>query len=102
LADKANNSGMEFIDNNSLSKLKLSSKRLKSGKVQVKFQVQYRQSGRQASQRYGYLLTEPKASLKDVVVKILASYASGLSLGNQRHLFSVGRQKQTTEMLFFK
>ena len=93
---------MELIDDNSLSKLKLSSKRLKSGKVQVKFQVQYKQSGSQTGQRYGYLLTEPKASLKEVVVKILASYTSELSLGSQRHLYSVGRQKQATEMLIFK
>lgn len=92
------NIGMEFIDDNSLSKLKLSSKRLKSGKVQVKFQMQGSESGEQ----YGYLLTEPKASLKDVVGRILNSYQYGLSMGSQRHLYSVGRQRQATEMLFFK
>jgi hypothetical protein len=48
------------------------------------------------------MLTEPKASLKDVVVRILSSYQYGLSLGSQRHLYSVGRQRQSTEMLFFK
>ena len=89
---------MEFMDDSSLSKLKLSSKRLKSGKVQVKFQMQGNESGEQ----YGYLLTEPKTSLKEVVLRILASYERGLSLGNQSHLYSIGRQKQTTEMLFFK
>ena len=94
----AKNIGMEFIDDSSLSKLKLSSKRLKSGKVQVKFQMHGSESG----QQYGYLLTEPKASLKDVVARILNSYQCGMSLGGQRHLYSVGRQRQTTEMLFFK
>ena len=94
----AKNIGMEFIDDNSLSKLKLSSKRLKSGKVQVKFQMH----GSEFGQQYGYLLTEPKASLKDVVTRILNSYQYGLSLGGQSHLYSVGRQRQATEMLFFK
>jgi hypothetical protein len=89
---------MEFIDDSTLSKLKLSSKRLKSGKVQVKFQMQ----GRHTGDQYGYLLTEPKASLKEVVARILSSYECGLSLGSQRHLYSIGRQKQATEMLFFK
>ena len=89
---------MEFIDDSTLSKLKLSSKRLKSGKVQVKFQMQGSASGNQ----YGYLLTEPKASLKEVVARILSSYQCGFSLGNQRHLYSIGRQKQATEMLFFR
>ena len=93
-----NDIGMEFIDDSSLSKLKLSSKRLKSGKVQVKFQMHGSDSGEQ----YGYMLTEPKASLKDVVVRILSSYQYGLSLGRQRHLYSVGRQRQSTEMLYFK
>ena len=94
----AKNIGMEFIDDSTLSKLKLSSKRLKSGKVQVKFQMHSGELGDQ----YGYLLTEPKASLKDVVARILSSYQGGLSLGSQRHLYSIGRQKQATEMLFFR
>ena len=98
----AKNIGMEFIDEGSLSKLKLSSKRLKSGKVQVKFQIQGRESGSKVGEQYGYLLTEPKASLKEVVARILISCDRGLILGSQGHLFNVGRQKQATEMLFFK
>ena len=89
---------MEFIYEDSLSKLRLSSKRLKSGKVQVKFQMQ----GSKSAEQYGYLLTEPKASLKDVVARIIINYEFGLSLGSQRHLYRIGRQKQVTEMLFFK
>ena len=89
---------MEFKDESTLSNLKLSSKRLKSGKVQVKFQVKGEQSGKQ----YGYLLTEPKTSLRDVVAKILETYSDRVSIGQQRHLYNIGRQKQVTEMLIFK
>lgn len=89
---------MVLTDERSLSRLKLSSKRLKSGKVQVKFQVNTSESGR----RYGYMLTEPKDSLKDVVTKIIDNYNCVLSIGSQRHLFSIGRQKQATGMLMFK
>ena len=97
----AKNIGMEFIDEGTLSKLKLSSKRLKSGKVQVKFQIQGRELGNRVGEQYGYLLAEPKASLKDVVARILNSCDKESTLGPQRHLYSVGRQKQATEMLFF-
>ena len=93
---------MEFIDDNTLSKLKLSSKRLKSGKVQVKFQIQGSKPEQQPGVQYGYLLAEPKASLKDVVAKIISRYEYGMSLGSQRHLYSIGRRKQVTEMLFFR
>ncbi len=88
---------MELIDDGSKSRLKLSSKRLKSGKIQVKFQV----SSRLAGSQYGYLLTEPQTSLKEVVGKILASYTSGRSLGYQQHLYNIGRQRQDTELLIF-
>ncbi len=89
---------MEFIDDNTLSKLKLSSKRLKSGKVQVKFQVK----GIQSEKQYGYLLAEPKTSLRDVVAKILGTYTECVSVGQQRHLYNIGRHKQSKEMLIFK
>jgi len=88
---------MELIDESSESKLKLSSKRLKSGKVQVKFHFTSSQSRRQ----YGYLLTNPETSLKEVVAKIIDSYTFGFSIGSQRHLYCIGRQKQATEMLLF-
>jgi len=88
---------MELVDARSKGKLKLSSKRLKSGKVQVKFHFTNTRAGKQ----YGYLLTNPETSLKEVVTKIIDSYSFGFSFGNQRHLYQVGRQKQTTEMLMF-
>ncbi len=94
----ANIIGMELIDDGSQSRLKLSSKRLKSGKIQVKFQVSRGPEGVQ----YGYLLTEPKTSLKDVVGKILKNYVLSRSLGCQRHLYNVGRQQQDTGLLIFK
>ena len=89
---------MELIDDGSLSRLKLSRKRLKAGKVQVKFRV----STNESAGNYGYMLTEPKDSLKDVVTKIIENYSCGLSIGSQRHLFSIGRKKQATGMLMFK
>lgn len=53
-----------FKDMNS-SKIKLHSKMLSSGKCQVKFFATTA-----SNTLYGYLLTEPKASLREVVDKI--------------------------------
>lgn len=89
---------MELTDRFNSSRLRLSSKRLKSGKVQVKFQVNMKGSDSQ----YGYLLTEPKASLKDVVIKILDSYRQDISRGQHQHLFDLGKSKQNTEVLIFR
>ena len=89
---------MEFIDDDTLSNLKLTSKRLKAGQVQVNFQVKSEEAGSQ----YGYLLAEPKTSLRDVVAQILGGYSDRVSIGQHRHLYNIGRQKQTTEMLIFK
>lgn len=47
-------------------KLKLLSKRLQSGKCQIKFVV----SSDTTEKMYGYLLTESGTTLKDVVAKI--------------------------------
>jgi len=89
---------MEFIDDGSRRKLRLTSKRLKSGKIQVKFQV----SGAESSGQYGYLLTEPKAPLKEVVAKILNNYSIGLTMGYHRHLYNLGGKGQDVDMLIFK
>ena len=90
--------GMEMVNRGPGSGLKLSSKRLRSGKVQVKFKV----SGLSNRDEYGYLLTEPKTSLKDVVQRIFGSFDNGLSVGYQKHLFDVGRTKQETSMLIIR
>jgi hypothetical protein len=89
---------MEIVDNQSSNKLRLSSKRLKSGMLQVRFEL----SGRTAHDEYGYLLTEPKTSLKEVVHKIFQSFDNTVADRRQRHLFSIGRAKQTTEMLIIR
>lgn len=48
-------------------KIKLSSKRLHSGKCQVRFQVAEESTG---DSWYGYALAEPKETLKEVVERI--------------------------------
>lgn len=93
-----NNIGMEMVHRGSCNGLKLSSKRLSSGKVQVKFHL----SSEHQKEQYGYLLTEPKTSLKEVVEKIFGSFNQGLGVGYQRHLFDVGRTKQETSMLIIQ
>ena len=90
--------GMEMVDRGSRNGLKLTSKRLRSGKVQVKFKV----SGLSKRDEYGYLLTEPKASLKEVVQRIFENFDNGLSVGYQKHLFDVGKTKQETSMLIIR
>jgi hypothetical protein len=71
---------------------------LRSGKVQVKFMV----SGLSKREKYGYLLADPKASLKDVVQQIFESFDHGLAVGYQKHLFDVGKTKQETSMLIIR
>ena len=89
---------MELTDNVTSSRLKLSSKRLKSGKVQVKFQL----NSKLTSGQYGYLLADPKSSLKEVVIKILDSYNKGLVDGYHYHLFNVGKTEQSRDVMIFK
>ena len=90
---------MEIATSSSSNKLKLSSKRLKSGKLQVKFEL----SGISSSISYGgYLLTEPKTPLKEVVLKIFNSFNQGQMVGYHRHLYDVGKAKQSTEMLIIR
>ena len=89
---------MELTDNLLSSRLKLSSKRLKSGKVQVKFKLNTKFSGNE----YGYLLADPQASLKEVVIKILDSYKNGVVKGYHHHLFNVGRTEQNRDVILFK
>ncbi len=78
-------------------KLKLSSKRLQSGRVQVKFEL-YEQG---AQRTYGYLLADPQDSLREVVARIGLYYRQAAA-GYQPHLYRVGRSKQDTGVLIFK
>ena len=93
-----NNIGMDIVDRGSLSGLRLTSKRLNSGKVQVKFKL----SGVSNREQCGYLLTEPKTSLKEVVQRIFGSFDNGLAVGYHKHLFEVGKTRQETTMLIIR
>jgi len=74
-------------------KLKLKSKKLDSGKYQVNFSTEgFR------SDYYGYLLTEPRTSLREVVEKIQRHL--GLIQDSNRYfqpnLFSLGRRQTSS------
>ncbi len=57
-------------------KIKLSSKRLHSGKCQVRFQVAEEGTG---ASWYGYALAEPKETLKEVVERIEGRFMQRLN-----------------------
>lgn len=75
--------------------LKLSSKRLKSGKCQVKFSATLNRK----KQLYGYILVNAEDTLKEVVTSI----KSRLDLVNQRdtihhiNLYAVGKSQSTLD-----
>jgi hypothetical protein len=77
-------------------------KRLKSGKCQVKFSVK----GFVQEDYYGYMLVEADSTLKEVVCEIKARVAEIGDLGTyrQRHLFSIRRGRRPDEgfMVFRK
>ena len=74
-------------------KLKLKSKKLDSGKYQVNFSTEgFR------SDYYGYLLTEPRTSLREVVEKI-QRHLGAIQVSDrysQPNLFSLGRRKMSS------
>src|SRR5690349_9975450 len=70
-------------------KLKLKSKKLDSGKYQVAFSTEgFR------SDFYGYILTEPKTSLREVVEKIQRHLGAAQTSDRyfQPNLFSIGQR----------
>ncbi|HOO09823.1 MAG TPA: hypothetical protein PKW06_07785 [Cyclobacteriaceae bacterium] len=71
-------------------KLKLSSKKLKSGKFQVSFSTVG-----VAQECYGYMLAEPKTSVHDVIAKINRHVQAMQTsdLYHQRNLFSLGKRE---------
>ncbi len=72
-------------------KLKLSSKRLTSGKCQVKFTA----SVDNREDYYGYVLVESNHTLKEVVLRIkdkLTTIRNNRDF-HQMHLFSIGKEK---------
>lgn len=88
---------MEIQDETTNCKLKLSSKRLKSGKVQVKFSMSSTSEG----EKYGYILTEPRTSLKDVVSEIVQRYNNSQTHIHHAHLFNIGKTRQYREVILF-
>ena len=73
-------------------RLKLSSKKLDSGKCQVKFTA----SVDRRQDLYGYVLVDSRHTLKDVVYRIKEKLTT---IRNNRdyqhiHLFSIGRERQ--------
>ncbi len=79
-------------------KLKLSSKKLYSGKYQVKFQV----SDGDADKMHGYVLTEPKTSLREVVERIFTQVnkMQEKDLYYHGHLYSMGASRRNENDFF--
>ncbi len=82
--------------------VKITTKRLKSGKCQVKFAV----GGMGEDDYYGYMLVEAESTLKEVVREIKGRISRIGDIGTwyQRHLFSIqqGRVSEDGFMIFKK
>ena len=81
-------------------RLKLSSKRLISGRFQVNFSTEGFEGG-----YYGYLLAEPKTSVNEVVEKISRHLEAFDQTDKyyQPNLFSLGRRKLSSgKIMIFK
>ena len=81
-------------------KLKMKSKRLESGNVQIDFSIEGF-----AKEYYGYLLAEPKTSVREVVEKIgrHAGAMQNADRYHQRNLFSFcKREVNSGKILIFK
>lgn len=90
------------ISDASLQKLKLQSKKLKSGKVQVKFTI----ATAGPDDCYGYVLTNAETTLKEVV-KTIQMELSLLKNADQyyhQHLYAINKPKlgEPHLMLFWK
>ncbi|QSE96846.1 hypothetical protein [Fulvivirga lutea] len=81
-------------------KLSLKSKRLVSGKCQVKFVV----SDSKTDLLYGYVLSEAGATLKDVVGKIETEVKLTQSSDQiyHNHLYNLHSKQQPRDILIFK
>ena len=73
--------------------LKIESKKLRSGKCQVKFTT----NGMAKGDFYGYMLVEASSTLREVVqiIKDRIGHVQDPCLYHQRDLFSVGREKKS-------
>ena len=88
---------MELQDKSANCKLKLTSKRLKSGKVQVKFSMSSTSEG----EKHGYILTDARTSLKDVVSQIVQRFNTSRVWVHHAHLFNIGKMEQRREVILF-
>ena len=81
-------------------KLKLTSKKLQSGNFQIRFSTEGFDDG-----YYGYLLAEPRTSVKDIIEKI-SRHVEGMANSErylQRNLYSLGRRENNSgSILIFK
>lgn len=81
-------------------KLRISSKRLTSGRYQVKFFATIRSE----KQLYGYVLVEAEETLKSVISRIkkrLKELDYGFE-SNHLHLYNVGQESQPTNLMIFE
>jgi hypothetical protein len=81
-------------------KLKMKSKRLQSGNVQIDFSVEGF-----ANECYGYLLAGPKTSVREVIEKISrhAGAMQNADRYHQRNLFSLSKREiNSGRILIFK
>jgi rRNA-processing protein FCF1 len=80
-------------------KLSLLSKRLRSGKCQIKFII----SNAVQQEMYGYMLTESGTTLKEVVKKI-ENQVKIRDRGEyyHSHLYNLAMKQQNEEILIFK
>jgi hypothetical protein len=88
---------MEIQNEMASRKLKITSKRLKSGKVQVRFTMSSSTDGVQ----YGYMLAEPRTSLREVVNEIVQNVSTTKEQVFHAHLFNIGKVQQKNKVILF-
>lgn len=83
-------------------KLKLCSKKLSSGKCQIKFHVTPAATD-QAPAYYGYLLAESGSTLREVVGRIEREMCQlgRRDAAHQEHLFNLGRRAERQAPIYF-
>ena len=86
---------MEIVNESTKGKIRLETKKLKSGRCQVKFFIK---DG--SYEKYGYILAEPKTLLKEVVSKIDTKMRNG-HFQNHSHLFALGTKQLNQDILIF-
>lgn len=89
-----------YIDNITGDKLRIDSKKLNSGKYQVRFQTQ-NEGGKE---KYGYILVNEGSTLKEVVDQIRGELQkmTKSDLYFHAHLYSLGKTKQPSNVFIFE